>query len=57
LPEVVFIAQALNAIHGHANLLMPHCFGFIVAGVNSYPDAIAIKPKILGDEFPTPGNC
>ena len=37
LPEVVFVAKALNAIHWHANLLMPDGLGFIVGLVNRDP--------------------
>ena len=30
LPEIVFVTQSLNAIHGNAHLFVPHSFGFIV---------------------------
>ena len=47
LPKIVGIAEALNSIHRHANLIMPNLFGLVVTFVNGYPKLIAVKAKDL----------
>ena len=54
LPEVVFVAQALNAVHRHAHLVVPDLLGLVVAFVHSDPDAVAVESEDLGHQFPTP---
>ena len=54
LPEVVLVAEALDAIHRHADLLVPHGLGFVVALVDGDPQAVAVEAEPLGDELPAP---
>jgi hypothetical protein len=54
LPEVVLVAQALDAIHGHADLLVPDGLGLVVALVHGDPQAVAVETELLGHQLPAP---
>ena len=56
LPEVVLVAEALDALHRHADDLVPDLLGLIVALVDGDPDAVAVEPPRLGDELPAVGD-
>ena len=54
LPEVVFVAESLNAIHRNTDLFVPDRFRFVVAVVNRDPQPVAIDTKRLGGQLPAP---
>ena len=56
LPEIVLVAEALDAFHRNTNLLMPDCFGFIVGFVNSDPQTVTIETEHFGHQIPSPRN-
>ena len=56
LPEVVLVAEALDALHRHADDVVPDLLGLVVTGVDGDPDAVAVEPPVLGDELPAVGD-
>jgi len=54
LPEVVLVAEPLDAIHRHAYHLVPDLLGFVVALVHRDPQPVAVETEHFGDEFPAP---
>ena len=52
-PEVV-VAQALDALERHADLLVPDLLGFVVGGVDGDPEALGIEAEDVGVELPRP---
>jgi hypothetical protein len=44
LPEVVLVAEALDALHRHADLLVPDRLGLVVALVDGDPEPVAVEP-------------
>ena len=53
LPEVVLVAEALDAIHRHADLLVPDRLGLVVAVVHGDPQAVAVEAERLGRRAPS----
>ena len=45
LPEVVLVAEPLDAVHRHADLLVPDGLGLVVALVDGDPQAIAVEAE------------
>ena len=43
LPEVVLVAEALDALHRHADDVVPDLLGLVVAVVDGDPDAVAVE--------------
>ena len=56
LPEIVFVAEPLDARHRHPNHFVPDLFGLVIAFVHGDPQLITVKTKHLGGEFPSPRN-
>ena len=56
LPEVVLVAEALDALHRHADDVVPDLLGLVVALVDGDPDAVAVEPPALGDQLPAVGD-
>ena len=56
LPEVVLVAQPLDALHRHADLLVPDGLRLVVAVVHRDPQAVAVEPERLGRQLPAPRN-
>ena len=56
LPEVVLVAEALDALHRHADDVVPDLLGLVVALVDGDPDAVAVEAPVLGDELPAVGD-
>ena len=54
LPEVVLVAEALDAIHRHADLLVPDGLGLVVAVVDGDPQLVAVEAERLGGQLPAP---
>ena len=54
LPEVVLVAEALDALHRHADRVVPDRLGLVVAVVDGDPHPVAVEPEHLGDELPAP---
>ena len=54
LPEVVLVAEALDALHRHADLLVPDRLGLVVALVDRDPQPVAVEAERLGDQLPAP---
>ena len=59
LPEVVLVAESLDALERHANLLMPDRLGLVVALVDGDPEPVAVEaPATAGaigsDQLPAP---
>ncbi len=52
LPEVVLVAEALDALHRHADDVVPDLLGLVVALVDGDPDAVAVEAPDIGDELP-----
>jgi hypothetical protein len=42
LPEVVLVAEPLDAVHRHAHLLVPDGLGLVVALVHGDPQPVAV---------------
>ena len=42
LPEVLVVAEALDAVHRHADLLVPDRLGLVVALVDGDPQPVAV---------------
>ena len=45
LPEVVLVAEALDALHRHADLLVPDRLGLVVAVVDGDPQLVAVDAR------------
>ncbi len=56
LPEVVLVAEALDALHRDADDLVPDLLGLVVALVDGDPDALGVEAPDLGDELPAVGD-
>jgi hypothetical protein len=54
LPEVVLVAEALDALERHADLLVPDRLGFVVAVVDRDPQTVTVEAPALGHQFPAP---
>ena len=54
LPEVVLVAEALNAAHRHTDLLVPDRLGLVVALVHGDPQPVAVEAEHLGRQLPAP---
>src|SRR5215203_3278095 len=59
LPEVVLVAEALDAGERHADLLVPDLLGLVVALVNGDPEPVAVESpatarRIGRHELPAP---
>ncbi len=54
LPEVVLVAEPLDALHRHADLLVPDGLGLVVAVVHRDPHPVAVEAERLGVELPAP---
>ena len=54
LPEVVLVAEALDALHRHADLLVPDRLGLVVAVVDGDPQPVAVDAERLGRQLPAP---
>ncbi len=59
LPEIVLVAESLDPLHRHADLLVPDLLGLVVVLVNGDPEAVAVEAPtaaggIGGDEVPAP---
>ena len=57
LPEVVLVAEALDALHRNANDVVPDLLGLVVALVHGDPQLVAVESEYLRGQLPTPGNC
>ena len=53
LPEVVLVAEALDALERHADLLVPDRFGLVVAVVDRDPQAVTVEAPPLGRRVPS----
>jgi len=56
LPEVVLVAESLDAAHRHAHLLVPDRLRLVVAFVNGDPQLVAVEAEDLCHEVPRPRN-
>ena len=56
LPEVVLVAEALDAVHRYADDVVPDLLRFVVALMHGDPDLVAVKTEGLGDQLPAPRN-
>ena len=59
LPVVVLVAEPLDALHRHADDLVPDRLGLVVGLVDGHPDAVAVEAPAAGrrvarDEVPAP---
>ncbi len=54
LPEVVLVAEALDAFDRNTDLLVPDRLGLVVAVVNGDPQAVAVDAERLGRQLPAP---
>ena len=54
LPEVVLVAEALDAVHRDADLVVPDLLRLFVAVVDGDPELVAVEAEHLGDELPRP---
>ena len=45
LPEVVLVAEALDALHRHADDVVPDLLGLVVGVVDRDPDAVAVEAE------------
>ncbi len=54
LPEVVLVAEALDALHRYADLLVPDRLGLVVALVDGDPQTVAVEAERLGRQLPAP---
>ena len=52
LPEVVLVAQALDALHRHADDVVPDLLGDVVGLVDGDPHPVAVHPPRFGDQLP-----
>ena len=52
LPEVLLVAEALDALHRDADHVVPDLLGLVVGLVDSDPQPVAVHPPRLGDELP-----
>ena len=55
LPEVV-VAQALDPVGRHPDLVEPDLLGLVVAVVHRDPQAVPVEPEDLGQQLPGHGN-
>ena len=61
LPEVVLVAEPLDALERHADLLVPDRLGLVVGLVDGDPQPVAVEAPaarrgVAGDEVPAPGD-
>ena len=56
LPEVIFLAEAVNALGRNSHLIMPDIPGFLVIQVDRRIQAVGIESYHLGQKFPCPRN-
>ncbi len=54
LPEVVLVAESLDAFERHTDLLVPDRLGLVVALVDRDPQAVAVEAPPLGHQLPAP---
>ncbi len=54
LPEVVLVAESLDALHRNADLLVPDGLGFVVAVVDGNPQQVSVDAECLGCQLPAP---
>jgi hypothetical protein len=54
LPEVVLVAQALDARHRDAHDVVPDLLGLVVTLVDGDPDPLGVEPEGLGRVLPRP---
>ena len=56
LPEVVFLAEFIDAVLRDHHLLVPDLIGFVVAFINGRIQTLGIQADDLGQELPCPRN-
>ena len=54
-PPVVVLAQTLDPLGGHADLVAPDGLGLVVTEVNRHPQALGVEAERAGHELPGPG--
>ena len=53
---VVVLAEALDPLGGHADLVAPDGLGLVVTEVNRHPEPLGVEAQHAGDELPGPGT-
>ena len=56
LPEVVLVAEPLDPLHRHPDLLVPDRLGLVIGVVDGDPQPVAVESPSFGGEFPGPGD-
>ena len=54
LPEVVFLAKAVDPVGGNTDLLVPDLVGFVILQIDGRIQSLGIHSHHLGQEFPAP---
>ena len=57
LPEIVFLAEPVNALCRHTDLIFPDVVCLIVIQVYGRIQAVLVKSHYIRKEFPCPVDC